>query len=62
MTGDPALAAELRRLEAELAELVGSLAYGYAMGHSQTLGDHPVHRDLRRRAADLRARIAELRG
>ena len=53
---------ELRRLQAELRELVGSLEYGFAMGHSQTLGDHPVHRELRRRAADLRARIAELRG
>jgi hypothetical protein len=57
-----ALEEELRRLEAELRELVGSLEYGYAMGHSQTLGDHPVHRALRERAADLRARIAELRG
>jgi hypothetical protein len=57
----PDLDAERRRLEAELAELVGSLEYGFAMGHSQTLGDHPVHRELRRRAAELRARIAELR-
>jgi hypothetical protein len=55
------LEAERRRLEAELAALVGSLEYGFAMGHSQTLGDHPVHRELRRRAAELRARIAELR-
>jgi hypothetical protein len=52
---------ERRRLEAELAALVGSLEYGFAMGHTQTLGDHPVHRELRRRAEELRARIAELR-
>jgi hypothetical protein len=52
---------QLRRLEVELRELVGSLEFGFAMGHSQTLGDHPEHRALRERAADLRARIAELR-
>jgi hypothetical protein len=51
---------DLARLREELSSLVESLAYAYAMGHSCTLGDHPQHRAVRERAADLRARIADL--
>jgi hypothetical protein len=50
---------DLQTLKAELKELVGSFEYAYAMGHGCTIGDHPRFRQVRQRAADLRARIAE---
>jgi hypothetical protein len=43
-----------------LEELVHSWEYAYAMGHGCSIGDHPDFRAVRQRAADLRARIAEL--
>ena len=46
-------------LRAELKALLASWEYAYAMGHGCSLGDHPAHRDVRRRVADLRALIAE---
>ena len=52
---------ELARLEHELRDLLGSFEYAYAMGHGCSLGDHPEHRAVREHAADLHARIAELR-
>jgi hypothetical protein len=55
------MTAELRRLQDELDALVASWAYAFAMGHGCSIGDHPESRETRRRAADLRARIAELR-
>jgi hypothetical protein len=54
------LAAELEQLRAELRVLLGSYEYAFAMGHGCTIGDHPRFAAVRRRAADLRARIAEL--
>jgi len=47
-------------LRAELQTLLGSWEYAFAMGHGCTYGDHPQHSGVRQRAADLRARIAEL--
>ena len=47
-------------LRDELNELVHSWEYAYAMGHGCSIGDHPDFRAVRRRAAVLRARIAEL--
>ena len=47
-------------LRAELHALLGSWGYAFAMGHGCTYGDHPEHRAVRQRAADLRARIAEM--
>jgi hypothetical protein len=49
----------LEALQAELETLLASWEYAYAMGHGCSLGDHPAHRDVRRRVADLRAQIAE---
>jgi hypothetical protein len=49
----------LTALHAELAELLASWEYAFAMGHGCTIGDHPQHRAVRRRVDDLRARIAE---
>ena len=51
---------QLEALRAELKELLGSWEYAYAMGHGCSLGDHPQHRNVRRRADDLRAQITEL--
>jgi len=51
---------QLQELRRELQALVASFEYAYAMGHSTTLGDHPRFHAVRERAADLRARIAEL--
>jgi hypothetical protein len=50
---------DLEALRAELKALVASWQYAYAMGHGCSVGDHPDHQAVRRRAADLRARIAE---
>ena len=49
----------LEALKAELKELLASWEYAYAMGHGCSVGDHPQHRAVRRRVADLRAQIAE---
>jgi hypothetical protein len=49
----------LEALRDELKELLASWEYAYAMGHGCSVGDHPRHRDVRRRVADLRAQIAE---
>ena len=51
---------DVHRLKQELNELVHSWEYAFAMGHGCTVGDHPDFRATRQRAADLRARIAEL--
>jgi hypothetical protein len=51
---------ERQQLRDELRELVHSWQYAYAMGHGCSLGDHPAFEATRRRAAELRARIAEL--
>jgi len=51
---------DVERLRAELKELLHSWEYAYAMGHGCSIGDHPDFQATRRRAADLRARIAEL--
>jgi hypothetical protein len=50
---------DLEALRAELKALLSSWEYAYAMGHGCSVGDHPAHQAIRRRAADLRARIAE---
>ena len=49
----------LEALRDELKELLASWEYAFAMGHSCSVGDHPRHRDVRRRVADLLAQIAE---
>jgi hypothetical protein len=51
---------DVQRLKDELKELVHSWEYAFAMGHGCTVGDHPEFQATRQRAADLRARIAEL--
>jgi hypothetical protein len=51
---------DVQPLRKELHELVHSWAYAFAMGHGCSVGDHPEFRATRERAADLRARIAEL--
>jgi hypothetical protein len=51
---------DVQSLRRELDELVHSWEYAFAMGHGCSLGDHPDFRATRERAADLRARIAEL--
>ena len=45
----------LEALKAELKALLASWEYAYAMGHGCSVGDHPQHRAVRRRAEDLRA-------
>jgi hypothetical protein len=51
---------DLEALRAELKTLMASWEYAFAMGHGCSVGDHPRHRAVRERVADLRARIAEL--
>jgi hypothetical protein len=51
---------DLAALQQELKTLIASWEYAYAMGHGCTIGDHPQFTAVRRRAAELRARIAEL--
>jgi hypothetical protein len=51
---------DVDQLREELRALVGSWEYAFAMGHGCSIGGHPDHRAIRQRAADLRARIAEL--
>jgi hypothetical protein len=50
---------DLQALRAELEALLASWEYAFAMGHGCSVGDHPQHRAVRERVADLRARIAE---
>ena len=50
---------DLEALRAELKALLASREYAFAMGHGCSVGDHPQHRAVRERAADLRACIAE---
>jgi hypothetical protein len=50
---------DVEALRAELATLLASWEYAFAMGHGCTIGDHPRHRAVRQQVADLRARIAE---
>jgi hypothetical protein len=57
---DVAMLPDVHRLKQELHELVHSWEYAFAMGHGCSVGDHPDFRATRQRAADLRARIAEL--
>src|SRR6266487_5337770 len=51
---------DVDRLREELRALLASWEYAFAMGHGCSIGGHPDHRAIRERAADLRARIAEL--
>jgi hypothetical protein len=51
---------DLDRLRRELRALLASWDYAFAMGHGCSIGEHPEFRAVRERAADLRARIAEL--
>jgi hypothetical protein len=51
---------DVQCLRRELDELLHSWEYAFAMGHGCSIGDHPEFRATRQRAADLRARIAEL--
>ena len=46
-------------LRAELETLLASWEYAFAMGHGCSIGDHPQHRAIRQRVAELRALIAE---
>jgi hypothetical protein len=46
-------------LRAELRALMGTWEYAFAMGHGCSVGDHPRHRAVRERVADLRALLAE---
>jgi hypothetical protein len=50
---------DLDALRAELTALLASWEYAFAMGHGCSIGDHPQHRAVRERAAQLRALIAE---
>jgi hypothetical protein len=60
MLDEGAMMPDVQHLRRELDELVNSWEYAFAMGHGCTIGDHPDFRATRQRAADLRARIAEL--
>jgi hypothetical protein len=51
---------DLARLRRELHAPMASWDYAFAMGHGCSVGDHPRFTAVRERAADLRARIAEL--
>lgn len=57
--GADSLTPALDALVVELEALLASWEYAYAMGHGCSVGDHPRHQAVRRRVADLRARIAE---
>jgi hypothetical protein len=57
--GSDLVTPDLDALRAELKALLASWEYAFAMGHGCSVGDHPQHRAVRQRAADLRARIAE---
>jgi hypothetical protein len=53
---------DLERLRGELRALLASWDYAFAMGAGCSVREHPDFRAVRERAADLRARIAELSG
>ena len=53
------MAMDVEALRAELTALMASWEYAFAMGHGCSVGDHPQHRAVREKVADLRARIAE---
>jgi hypothetical protein len=50
---------DLEALRAELKALLASWEYAFAMGHGCSVGDHPQHRAIRQKVADLKALIAE---
>jgi hypothetical protein len=50
---------DLEALRLELRALLASWEYAFAMGHGCSIGDHPQHRAIRQRVAELRALIAE---
>ena len=50
---------DLEALKAELKALLASWEYAFAMGHGCSIGDHPQHRAVRQKVADLEALIAE---
>jgi hypothetical protein len=49
----------LDALRTELTTLLASWEYAFAMGHGCSVGDHPRHRAVRQKVADLKAQIAE---
>jgi hypothetical protein len=51
---------DVDRLRDELKTLLSSWEYAFAMSHGCAIGEHPDFEATRRRAGDLRARIAEL--
>jgi hypothetical protein len=51
----------LEQAQTEYDQLRNSMAYAFAMGHGCSIGDHPEHRRIRRRAAELAAIIHEHR-
>jgi hypothetical protein len=53
------IAMDLEALRAELKALLASWEYAFAMGHGCSIGDHPQHRAIRQKVADLKALIAE---
>jgi hypothetical protein len=50
---------DVEALRAELRALMASWEYAFAMGHGCSIGDHPQHRAVRQKVADLTALIAE---
>jgi hypothetical protein len=50
---------DVEALRAELTALMASWEYAFAMGHGCSVGDHPQHRAVRQKVADLKALIAE---
>ena len=52
---------ELAEATAELRAHMATWEYAFAMGAGCTVGERPESHAVRRRVADLRARIAELR-
>ena len=53
------MAMDVEALRAELTALMASWEYAFAMGHGCSVGDHPQHRAVRQKVADLKALIAE---
>jgi hypothetical protein len=58
-TMDDQPTSHLEALRAEFKALLHSWEYAFAMGHGCSVGDHPQHRSVRERVADLRAQLAE---
>lgn len=54
------LSKQLDDLRAEYRTLLNSWEYAFAMGHGCSVGPRPEGAEVLRRAADLKARIAEL--